>query len=798
VARFNLAVALRQLGHLAEATTTARMALDLGALAAPTHCLLGVLCALNSDPKGAIAAYQTALKADPNNRVAWSYLGLAQAARGDTSAALGALARAIQDGPGRPLPRLVQSRLSLQRHALAQSGRAQRNTSLCAVAVITEVLHPDGTLVQPDEDTFAPDLRPGSAAVLDPEALAERVDAAARVVVLSGAGLSEESGLPTRKQLWEIYPRDNAVAVARFARDPFALWEAAAAFAGPDVAQPNAGHLVLARLPQVVGYVTQNVDNLHQRALAVTPGAGPCPVVELHGSFARVRCHDCGQRDGPSTWEMLRGGPRVRRRCPACDGALRPDVVLFGEAVPRRVLEDAVARVTTCDLLLVVGCAMDVAPASELPLLARTAGAEVIELNRSASRLGALLGLARCEGPAGETLRAMYTHLAARKGWPGVEFPAAVVRPTPLTRTITLESPRMGESTGTVLLRRWLVAAGDRVTQGQVVAEFDSDKVSIDLEAPCDGFVVRLAVPEESDVEMGVPIAEFVTQKLLAELPNVEIPERWRAVTSLERQSLPWSQEAQRVLLARLATWAETPWLRPDPALAALERDALLWLEDRVDELAASMLGGGDGWTLRVFRSGTKAETAWRDAWENPGDTTPWAQAVKSAEQQMLEAEEPPRSPNNPFRPGDLWPAAARQSKVHGVAESVWRAALRAQGLLDDTTEAAWPLPEPLFRDLLHHVYATTQPHRPLGPRVWAPWVAMLLRGAWPFALPPATVGVYVPVWRGETLVFDPEDPDHVASGRPELPKEHPHRSNVLTWRLAPLTASAPEPKPRG
>lgn len=208
-----------------------------------------------------------------------------------------------------------------------------------------------------------------------------------RIVFLTGAGMSAESGIPTfRDALTGLWARHDAAQLATpsaFARDPALVWgwyRWRAAMARR--AQPNAGHLGiagLARRGHAVDVVTQNVDDLHERA-------GSPDVVHLHGSLFASRCLDCGASRVPDPiLERLDGlAEGARETPPACDtcgGPFRPGVVWFGEALPEAAWNRAVGAVEDCELLVVVGTSGLVQPAASLPSLARRRGARVIEVN---------------------------------------------------------------------------------------------------------------------------------------------------------------------------------------------------------------------------------------------------------------------------------------------------------------------------------------------------------------------------------------------------------------------------------
>lgn len=198
---------------------------------------------------------------------------------------------------------------------------------------------------------------------------------AGRIVVLTGAGISKDSGLPTFREaqtgLWSQYRPEDLATPEAFARQPDIVWdwyawrrELVAASA------PNAGHSALVameRLVPVLTLVTQNVDGLHRRA-------GSTDVIELHGDITRIRCSVC-------RLPVPEPGSGSPPRCPVCAAFLRPDVVWFGEALPEAPLRRAAQAAAACDVLLAVGTSGVVHPAAGLVSIAARAGATVIVIN---------------------------------------------------------------------------------------------------------------------------------------------------------------------------------------------------------------------------------------------------------------------------------------------------------------------------------------------------------------------------------------------------------------------------------
>jgi NAD-dependent deacetylase len=206
---------------------------------------------------------------------------------------------------------------------------------------------------------------------------------AERVVVLTGAGVSAESGVPTFRGpggLWKEHRAEDLATPAAFARDPRLVWEWYG-WRRRVVRQcvPNAAHVVLAAAASDrdgFRIVTQNVDGLHTAA-ASSPKANP---LELHGSLFRTRCTRCGDRRGDRA-DVDARSVETLPRCRACGALARPDVVWFGESLDPSVLGEAVELASTANVCLVVGTSALVHPAAGLADLTRRAGGDVIEVN---------------------------------------------------------------------------------------------------------------------------------------------------------------------------------------------------------------------------------------------------------------------------------------------------------------------------------------------------------------------------------------------------------------------------------
>lgn len=194
-------------------------------------------------------------------------------------------------------------------------------------------------------------------------------------VVLTGAGISAESGIPTFRSkdgLWEKYDPMVYASVEVFRRDPSKYWQIRGDFIrNYDTYRPNAAHRALVELEQmgiVRRVITQNIDGLHRKA-------GSRRVVEIHGSLREIICQQCGKTYlAPNIPE---GNPP---HC-ECGGVLKPNTVLFGEQLPPEALEVAIRESSTCRVMLVIGTSAVVYPAAHLPAVAKQHGAIIVEIN---------------------------------------------------------------------------------------------------------------------------------------------------------------------------------------------------------------------------------------------------------------------------------------------------------------------------------------------------------------------------------------------------------------------------------
>lgn len=215
-----------------------------------------------------------------------------------------------------------------------------------------------------------------SEAILDAAGLLVR---ARSVVAFTGAGISEESGLPTyrgKDGLWTRFDPYKVASLTEFRKDPSLYWSYSLAHRRIG-AEPNAAHravVALERAGRLPAVITQNTDGLHQKA-------GSTEVVELHGSSAAVVCLDCHARYPRPEIDAL-NRQHCPPSCPGCGGRyLKPTVVLFGEPLPIDALARAQALATQADVMLVVGSSLQVYPAAGIPRLAHDSGAELVIVN---------------------------------------------------------------------------------------------------------------------------------------------------------------------------------------------------------------------------------------------------------------------------------------------------------------------------------------------------------------------------------------------------------------------------------
>lgn len=206
------------------------------------------------------------------------------------------------------------------------------------------------------------------------ESIKDKIKDSKKIVFVTGAGISQESGIPTfrgKDGLWKNYDVMQLATIDAFYDHPRLVWEwynerRRNIFSS----EPNLGHKVIAELEKFVKVVvlTQNIDGLHQRA-------GSKEVLELHGSIVTIKCINCDFK-GQILTEFTDIPPLCK-----CGNILRPNVVWFGEPLPQDVWQQAIIHASECDLMIVVGTSLVVSPANTLPIYAKENNATIIEIN---------------------------------------------------------------------------------------------------------------------------------------------------------------------------------------------------------------------------------------------------------------------------------------------------------------------------------------------------------------------------------------------------------------------------------
>lgn len=228
----------------------------------------------------------------------------------------------------------------------------------------------------------------------------QRIKNSSHTVVITGAGVSAESGVPTFRDaqtgLWAQYEPTELATPEAFQRDPKLVWDWYASRRETVLSvKPNPGHFALAQLGQLIEkmtLITQNVDGLHQ-------AAGSPDVIELHGSIMRAKCFQC--------LAVSKGWPDDSKhqppKCQLCEGLMRPDVVWFNESLPRQAILEAAQAVEQCDLFFSIGTSSMVHPAASFAFTAVENQATVIEINPTETPLTPEANFV-LSGPSGKIL----------------------------------------------------------------------------------------------------------------------------------------------------------------------------------------------------------------------------------------------------------------------------------------------------------------------------------------------------------------------------------------------------------
>jgi len=204
--------------------------------------------------------------------------------------------------------------------------------------------------------------------------IADHLRSAKKIVFVTGAGISQESGIPTfrgKDGLWRNYDPMKLATIDAFYDNPKLVWEwYNERRRNIFEAEPNLGHKAIAELEEFVKVVvlTQNIDGLHQKG-------GSSSVLELHGSIIKIKCTVCDFKD-----EIFTEYSNLPPLC-KCGNILRPDVVWFGEGLPQDVWQEAIIHAKSCDVMVIAGTSLVVSPANTLPIYAKQNNAMLVEVN---------------------------------------------------------------------------------------------------------------------------------------------------------------------------------------------------------------------------------------------------------------------------------------------------------------------------------------------------------------------------------------------------------------------------------
>ena len=207
-----------------------------------------------------------------------------------------------------------------------------------------------------------------------------------KIVFVTGAGISQESGIPTfrgKDGLWRNYDAMKLATIDAFYENPKLVWEwYNERRQNIFEAHPNQGHKAIRDLEKYakVKVLTQNIDGLHQKA-------GSKDVLELHGSIVKIKCTSCDFKD-----ENIDEISKIPPLC-TCGNLLRPDVVWFGESLPEEIWENAMIFASQCDMMIIVGTSLAVSPANTLPIYAKQNNAVLIEVNPEKTEMSSEMDL---------------------------------------------------------------------------------------------------------------------------------------------------------------------------------------------------------------------------------------------------------------------------------------------------------------------------------------------------------------------------------------------------------------------
>ncbi|HEC76713.1 MAG TPA: NAD-dependent deacylase [Thermoplasmatales archaeon] len=212
--------------------------------------------------------------------------------------------------------------------------------------------------------------------------VAEEIKNSNFCIVLTGAGISTESGIPdfrSKDGIWNRYDINEYGYIQNFLENPEKIWKMLKdMILNMEKAEPNKAHYALAEMEKsgyIKAIITQNIDNLHKKA-------GSKNIIEFHGNFTKMKCMRCEREYEYNQIKLNDLPPKCE-----CNGIIKPDIVFFGEEIPRDAFLKSFQLANKCDLFMIIGTSCEVYPASELPLIAKRRGAKIIEINQENTAL---------------------------------------------------------------------------------------------------------------------------------------------------------------------------------------------------------------------------------------------------------------------------------------------------------------------------------------------------------------------------------------------------------------------------
>jgi NAD-dependent deacetylase len=245
--------------------------------------------------------------------------------------------------------------------------------------------------------------------------LKKYLDKSAKIVFLTGSGISKESGIPTfrgKDGLWRKYDPTTLASISAFLENPKLVWEFY--YYRQDLinkCHPNAAHLAISQIQiekKDTCIITQNVDNLHQKAKSKN-------IIELHGNIFRTKCISCSfKSELKSNKGNSSNSSEALPRCNKCKDILKPGVILFGESLPSIEWNNAIEKASNCDIMFIVGTSLNVSPANLLPSYAKENKSTLVEINPESTWLSKSMDIT-LNGSAANILPKIYDLIKQKK-----------------------------------------------------------------------------------------------------------------------------------------------------------------------------------------------------------------------------------------------------------------------------------------------------------------------------------------------------------------------------------------------